>query len=270
MKALGLIILLLSTNFTFAAISKKEFETTISKVQNEFAQDVQEMGAKLAILGNWSNSTINAHTSRSTDSKIWKVHANGGFARLKFLNQDGFTILLCHELGHHLGGYPKVKKHSWLSVEGQADYFATLKCSKRIFSDSIENSKVVSNLKVSKFVTDKCTEAYANVDEVNVCIRSAMASKNLIEATNIEVNKIYNEPLPRIEFDINDRPYAKGHIYQAHSELQCRLNTLFNGSLCNKDVKNSLSDTEESSGNCSLSQGDILGVRPNCWYYPNE
>jgi hypothetical protein len=45
------------------------------------------------------------------------------------LAPDHFDVILCHELGHLLGGAPKKKNYfnrsgDWASVEGESDYFA--------------------------------------------------------------------------------------------------------------------------------------------------
>jgi Zn-dependent protease with chaperone function len=51
----------------------------------------------------------------------------GGLARDPLVTKDGFSAVICHEIGHHIAGAPR-KGFSWASNEGQADYFATTKC----------------------------------------------------------------------------------------------------------------------------------------------
>lgn len=50
---------------------------------------------------------------------------------------DSYLALLCHEVGHRLGGPPFKTRPidpSWSSTEGQSDYFAASVCLKKVFS----------------------------------------------------------------------------------------------------------------------------------------
>ena len=49
--------------------------------------------------------------------------------------------------------------------------------------------------------------------------------------------------------------------------LQCRLDTYFQGSLCDKDVNDEV-DNSDAEGVCTLAQGYTFGTRPLCWYKP--
>ena len=93
---------------------------------------IAEMGAKLVMNNNWKSSTVNASAQQSGSN--WQVNMYGGLARHPLVTVDGFMMVVCHELGHHIGGAPR--KGGWGSVwasnEGQADYFAGLKCMRRV------------------------------------------------------------------------------------------------------------------------------------------
>jgi hypothetical protein len=57
-----------------------------------------------------------------------------------FMNTDVLALLLCHEIGHFYGNSPKQRrgrseKLSWSSAEGQADFYATAICMKKIIND---------------------------------------------------------------------------------------------------------------------------------------
>jgi hypothetical protein len=62
----------------------------------------------------------------------------GGLARHRALGEDGLAVALAHEVGHHLGGRPFDPDYPWISSEGQADYWATLKGMKRAFKPNEE------------------------------------------------------------------------------------------------------------------------------------
>ena len=69
-----------------------------------------------------------------------KVSIMGGNLTNEYMTLDSLALLVCHELGHFLGGAPKriyldpEEDQEWNTVEGQADYFSTLKCMKRYTS----------------------------------------------------------------------------------------------------------------------------------------
>ena len=69
---------------------------------------------------------------------FYKVIMFGGLARRPEITADGFLLVVCHELGHHLAGYPFID--DWAANEGQADYFATQSCTKNIWQNDNETN----------------------------------------------------------------------------------------------------------------------------------
>src|SRR6478609_9034269 len=68
-------------------------------------------------------------------STTYRVHMYGGLARRPEVTPDGFTLVVCHEVGHHFGGYPFVRDAYWAANDGQADYFSTLACARRLWQN---------------------------------------------------------------------------------------------------------------------------------------
>jgi hypothetical protein len=96
----------------------------------------------------WTNPTVNSIARRS--GKNWYVDAYGGFARYGILTPDAEMMVLCHEMGHHLGNFPKstsIYADAWAALEGQADYFATMKCFRRI-AGSDDNTALMSSVMI--------------------------------------------------------------------------------------------------------------------------
>jgi hypothetical protein len=56
----------------------------------------------------------------------------GGMLAHQKMNDNAFALLLCHELGHFLGGPPLKSSNGWSSTEGQADYFSGQVCVRHI------------------------------------------------------------------------------------------------------------------------------------------
>jgi hypothetical protein len=47
------------------------------------------------------------------------------------------TLIICHELGHHVGGFPFVSGTPfggyWAATEGQSDYYSTQVCARTMW-----------------------------------------------------------------------------------------------------------------------------------------
>ena len=225
------------------------------------------MGGKLEIQRKWNDGTVNAYAKQSGSS--WQVAMFGGLARHATINADGMSLVVCHELGHHIGGAPKKsgsifgggEVNVWASNEGQADYFATLKCLRKTFLND-DNISIVSAMEVPKALTDACTKSTKNDKEDNaLCVRTGMAGKsvaNLFAALS---------KLPEAKFDTPDTKKVS-RTNDAHPKAQCRLDTYFQGSLCEISMNEDVSQKEEVKGTCHPSLGHKTGTRPLCWFKP--
>jgi hypothetical protein len=78
------------------------------------------------VIPEWNNLRVNALASRQ--EHIWEIHVYGGLLSHPELTEDEVTLVLCHELGHHLGGKPTASRGGWSSSEGQSDYWSGQFC----------------------------------------------------------------------------------------------------------------------------------------------
>jgi hypothetical protein len=240
-------------------IDEKKFNEIIDKIEAIYAPIVAEKGATLNVIRNWKDGTVNAYADRS--GKTWNVHLFGGLARHEEVTEDGFALVFCHELGHHLGGAPKMKVFfafpTWAGVEGEADYFATLKCLRKVFAKD-ENAHDPAT---PATVTEKCQKSFNSPDEIRICEREAMAG---ISLANL-LSAISSKPAPQL-----DTPDQK-HVWYTHSghpAPQCRLDTYFQGSLCDAPLNVDMNDKDPTAGACAMEKGAAIGYRPLCWYKP--
>lgn len=193
---------------------------------------------------------------------LYQVNMYGGLARHPDVTNDGFALVVCHELGHHLGGAPKkLIPNSWASNEGQADYFATLKCFRRVYGQD-NNAEIVSKMDIDPLVTEKCNQVWSNSSDIALCKRSAMAGKSLAKLLSRRSDKTP-------EFDTPDPSVVK-LTYSGHPAGQCRLDTYFHGALCDQPFTKKLSRRDPLIGTCNRATNDIVGIRPLCWYRPKK
>jgi hypothetical protein len=52
------------------------------------------------------------------------VRLYGGLLRHRKIGLEGMALLFAHETGHHYGGPPRDKIHTWMTIEPQADFWA--------------------------------------------------------------------------------------------------------------------------------------------------
>jgi hypothetical protein len=69
------------------------------------------------------------------DDSLVYVRIFGGMVRTPEMTEDIYALILCHEIGHMIGGepYQDIPGAEWTSVEGQADFFAASVCLPRYF-----------------------------------------------------------------------------------------------------------------------------------------
>jgi len=247
------------------SIAEDNFNAVIDRAEKFYTPVFKAMGRKLTIQRLWNNDTVNAMASRPLLSKKSVVKMFGGLARHPLVTSDAFQLVLCHELGHHLGGAPYISQifSGKFANEGQSDYFATLKCAREMWKND-DNSAIVAGMNIPQTVTTLCQKTWDNANDIAMCQRSAMAGKSLGDTlgslgTTVVVTD-FDHPDTSVVSSTND----------AHPDAQCRLDTYFAGALCgqSKDITPSFSD--ETVGTCNTSRGDDLGVRPLCWFKPRS
>jgi hypothetical protein len=242
-------------------MTEERFLSIVKRVSDVYTPIVEAKGATLQMVNKWDDDTVNAYADR--DGKTWKVNMFGGLARHPLATDDGFLLVVCHETGHHLGGAPRYDGNTdWAANEGQADYFGTLKCMKRILEND-DNVAVTSAMKIDAEATKQCEMVYKNANEVALCQRIAMAGKSLGQLLgdlggNSKVN--FATPDSKMVKKTNDD----------HPAAQCRLDTYFSGGLCDKDFSEDFSQTSPIPGACIKKDGYKVGPRPLCWYKPGS
>ncbi len=226
-----ILLLSLLISFSLKAVEKTEqdFQELIDNFEETFLGHDELKNNKLVIKRFWKSSKVNAYAYRGPG--VWGIKVYGGLYRFPGLDEDGFSLILCHELGHHLAG-PPLKKGDWSSFEGQADYWSTHACLKQLWRDeqwyTPTNSEIVSLCYDSHFPA--------------LCERIINASLN--------VTTIFGRKPPSL---LKKDPNKVRKSYPFHLEEQCRLDTFVSGALC-----------EEKS--CS----DNKGAKPRCWFNPKE
>lgn len=241
-------------------IGETEFNEVLNIVEKIYKPIVAARGAVLQINRKWADATVNASANQS--GKTYHLNMYGGLARHETVTQDGFALVACHELGHHLGGAPKTGGwNAWASNEGQSDYYANLKCLRLVFADKA--SKSFTALSEGDEVAGQgCEAMYSEPEDRAICYRAAMAGKSVAYLFKALRNETVT---PR--FDTPSATVVTA-MMSAHPPTQCRMDSYLAGSLCTQPVDAVLSETNPAAGTCTRSAGFTAGFRPLCWYKP--
>ena len=241
-------------------ISKKEFLRIIDRVKKIYVPIFRDLEMNFKIEHLWEDKQQNAFAGMSGTDRFILLY--GGYARQKLMTPDAYLSIVCHEIGHHLGGFPRKMNSTWSSSEGQADYFSTLKCMKEVLQRDPQNSPLADALDLPEQIKTQCRSQFSDKDQYNICLRSSKAAEDYgkvianILAPGSERKISLMTPADELTFVTNLR----------HPTAQCRADTKFQGALCNVSPLISLDDEDETIGTCNLSDFNILGNRPACWF----
>lgn len=214
-------------------ISEQDFNAQIDTLIAAYGDEVQSKGYNLKFNRLWTDETINSDTT--VEGTDWVINAYGGLARYKGMTADGMLLVFCHELGHHMGGAPLYTGEAWpgggASVEGAADYFATLKCMKKIRPQALESaSQVLANV-----LADLGGEPVPSKDTPDKSV----------------VKKTYEDhPAAQCRYDT----YLMG--------AQCNVDV--NSPLSDSDPK------PNSCFSYPTAKSYDVGSRPRCWFAPDQ
>lgn len=243
-------------------ITEKEFKNTIKEFQDFFLDEVESRDkAELIVIGSWASNTVNAYAEQISDwgEKKYYITVYGGLARHKDITKDGLVAVLCHELGHHFGGYPKKTTNRWSSAEGQADYYTTMKCLRRVWEKS-NNTLAIQNITIPSTLKTECEKTYGNDKELALCQRMAMAGRSV----SLMIQDLDHDSFEP-KFETPDPQIVRAMNYM-HPYAQCRLDTFFQGSICPVSQSVEFDDDNEEVGACHQINGDLRGLRPKCWF----
>lgn len=246
-------------------ITKEKFHAVLDRIEKIYQPVFKSKRAALKVYRRWEDGTVNAFAQRH-GSGLRSISMYGGLARHETVTEDALALVSCHELGHHIGGLPRnttSPRASWATNEGQSDYFATSKCLRK-YMEQDDNIALVRKMKIPKVVRANCEKIFDNPEERAVCERSAMAGLSLAELF---------KALVRYKGDLRFEKPDKRKVYKTydgHPAPQCRLDTYFQGALCYHRASDEVSDVDVNQNVCSRENSDEMGIRPLCWYRPEN
>ncbi|HVK60541.1 MAG TPA: hypothetical protein VM432_03275 [Bdellovibrionales bacterium] len=241
-------------------ITREQYDGVLDKIETLYKEEVAaEKGEILAVIRNWGDESVNAYAARSTIRRI--LIFPGGLARHPQVTRDAFALVACHEMGHHRGGAPLRTTKAWASIEGQADYYANLKCMRRFLADE-DNTIVLKDENLDILTKSECESEFTDTNEQLICMRSVVAGKALSrmfrDLSSEDKTADVATPDPLVVLKTSS----------AHPDTQCRLDTYFNAARCAVPVSEAVSNTSYQDGTCDKTKELNTGSRPRCWFLP--
>jgi len=245
-----------------SSVTKKDFYSLFGKLEKLYKVEAKTAGKKLAISGRWSSKIVNAYAVQVIPG-VMTVRVLGGIARHPLMTKDAFALVICHEVGHHFGGAPRKweRMNKWSSDEGQADYFATIQCLKRLWANDDNYQINESRLEKNESVNSLCSLNHIGRDHA-LCVRTLYAS---YDVSKLVASARHEDKIPG--FDTPD-PKIVTKTNQEHPGSQCRLDTMIAGAICSKNPEK-FDPLDPNVGVCNVFAGDTIGNRPMCWYLPS-
>ena len=246
-----------------STIDEAQFNASIDKVMKIYEPIIAAEGKTLEVNRNWDDGTVNAYASQTGDT--WFIHMFGGLARHETITSDGFELVVCHEIGHHIGGAPKKTSWTgtprWATNEGQADYWATLKCLRKSWRGE-DHTAMLATMTVPEVVVNNCNAQFSDVEDRLICQRGAMAG-----LSTAKLFQALRRQSTAPDFETPDSNEVSRHNHN-HPATQCRLDTYYNGALCGLSEMVDVDQEDVMAGSCNRADGESLGNRPLCWFKP--
>lgn len=241
-----------------STVTESVFNEVIQHLSEIYVPVVQKLGAQLEIVGDWEDATVNAVATR--DQGLWKVNVAGGIARAPKMTKNALVHIICHEIGHQIGGAPRMALYGgWPSSEGQADYWSGAKCLKRYYQKFRHEGEIHGNL--PEKAKNQCQSQFTATEDREICLK--------VISTAVEFGKFLDTLNPKkdpISFDTPDPRIVKGTNINDYPRPQCRFDTLYSAALCTVNPQDLNSPESVEASNCN--DQNRLGARPRCWYKP--
>ncbi len=110
-----------------------DFYSIPSKIMGLFSKELNQVGSPLFLDAQWESPYFGAGVTFYNEQ--FRLMVLGGTTRIKGISHDAYAAIICHEIGHIIGGAPhqSMPGAEWSSSEGQSDFFAASVCLPRYF-----------------------------------------------------------------------------------------------------------------------------------------
>ncbi len=238
MKHFNLIIFFIlwtSGSHAKLCLNQSEIKETLMEFQHDLLDLIPQNMPLPSLVYRDLDLDVSGYTDFN-DAKNISIHLLGHKCKNKFF-KDEIRLLLCHELGHIVGGEPfmffrGVTSGIAVSAEGQADYYATSICLPHILGKE-DNSSFAMIAKNNAELSLLCPQE--DVQKRGLCARIAEASLQFAIYNHQAIQESANETIPPKDPGVlpdlskHDSNVVESTLLRAYPSPLCRLDTLIAG-----------------------------------------
>ena len=241
------------------AVPKQRFDLVLQRLEEMFSPLFQERKRKLVFIAHWDIDVVNAYATQVEDSDV--ILILGGLAQHPLASEGSLILALCHELGHFLGGppYHSDPDLSSLSVEGQADYFASAFCMKAYYHHYPPPEQVL--FPSSREAKELCRQKLPSPDNADDQKKEEQICLHTLQAALSGLQSLYPPNGAQYALSTPFQHQGSEITKEGYTSPQCRLDTFVAGALCNRSVEHISFSTIEDSY-CQIGPHE----RPPCWF----
>lgn len=221
-------------------MSKEKFMEIINIGKSYYLPIAKQKKETLTVKPNWDDATVNASASRLFGTVT--INMYGGLARRPEVTPDAFALVLCHELGHAYGGTPLANALFKLAAEGQADWYGSKTCLKKVFTKLAIDRDTFAT---TAYMEDTCRAKTANLAEEDESTEPSPAEETdtnedpdymiclRIMAAGQSVGNLFTtmKKEESVDFETPDKTEVSESLKSYPATIQCRLDTYFAGAL---------------------------------------
>lgn len=200
-----------------SGLTRQDYDEMRFYFMARFMSQVQKQmsGRPLIIPDEWESPYLAAYAHQHKDQIVF-VNIWGGLVRAPGMTKAVMATVLCHELGHHLGGEPRqtIPHSDWATSEGASDYFAAQSCLPEVIKDNPQ----WFHGQQSRWEPCKQSE---------VCDSVANAGRAFIEFIQMHFYPAHSK-VTMAQW----APAAEAPIVDNYPSDQCRLDTFKQAALC--------------------------------------
>lgn len=104
-----------------------------ARILGLYNKEISNLGRPVILDAKWESPYMGAGAVKRSDR--YEIMVLGGTVRIEGFSKEAYATIICHELGHIIGGapYQDFVGTQWSSREGQADFFAASDCLPRYY-----------------------------------------------------------------------------------------------------------------------------------------
>ncbi|WP_291516699.1 hypothetical protein [Bdellovibrio sp. ArHS] len=260
---IAVLIMSHSPSFAQNPVDPDKAQILFNKIQRLYEPVAKADQGEFFLTIHWDRQTVAAQAIRDVMDK-YGIGVDAGMLTSPRVNEDALALTLCHEAGHLFGGTPlRPTPPEWYgptdesglslhSAEGQADYYSTAVCFRKVVAGE-DHREILRGKEIPYRVVQLCDSTWGlRTSDSYLCQRAALAGLQFL-------TMVTDFP---ISFNTSDTTVADKTNNETYPARQCRLDTILAGALCQASLPLNLNRKDLPFSSCS----EGISARPPCWF----